>query len=252
MESSSAGIWETRPSPTRQQAVGVDGLADREVVLEDADGEAADQVDDRDDDGGDGVALDELGGAVHGPVEVGLGGESPSPDAGPRLSLMSPEFRSASMAICLPGMASRVNRAATSATRPAPLVITTNWMTIRMRKIDQADDERAADDEVAEALDHRAGVAVQEHQPGGADVEGRAGTGWRPGAARGRRRSRAAGCTCMLTSRISTAAVMLRRDQEVQDDRRHRHDHHHDDGDDGGRDADLAETTGFHEAPCER
>src|SRR5437764_798537 len=29
-------------------------------------------------------------------------------------------------------MASRVKRAATSATRPAPLVITTNWMTIRI------------------------------------------------------------------------------------------------------------------------
>jgi len=32
-------------------------------------------------------------------------------------------------------MASNVNRAATSATRPAPLVITMNWITMRMRKI---------------------------------------------------------------------------------------------------------------------
>ena len=39
------------------------------------------------------------------------------------------------MAICLPGIASRVNRAPTSATRPAPLVITANWMTTRIRKI---------------------------------------------------------------------------------------------------------------------
>ena len=38
------------------------------------------------------------------------------------------------MAICLPGIASRVKRAATSATRPAPVVITTNWMMIRMKK----------------------------------------------------------------------------------------------------------------------
>jgi hypothetical protein len=49
-------------------------------------------------------------------------------------SSMSPEFRSASMAICLPGIASRVNRAPTSATRPAPLVITTNWMSTRIMK----------------------------------------------------------------------------------------------------------------------
>ena len=38
------------------------------------------------------------------------------------------------MAICLPGMPSRVKRAATSATRPDPAVMTTNWMMIRMRK----------------------------------------------------------------------------------------------------------------------
>src|SRR5271170_4432352 len=48
---------------------------------------------------------------------------------------MRPAFRSASMAICLPGMASSVKRAPTSATRPAPLVTTTNWITTRIRKI---------------------------------------------------------------------------------------------------------------------
>ena len=46
---------------------------------------------------------------------------------------MSPALRSASIAICLPGIASRVNRAATSATRPEPFVITTNWITTRIR-----------------------------------------------------------------------------------------------------------------------
>ena len=39
------------------------------------------------------------------------------------------------MAICLPGMASRVKRAATSDIRVAPLVMTTNCTTIRMRKM---------------------------------------------------------------------------------------------------------------------
>src|SRR5690606_884977 len=37
-----------------------------------ADGEAADQVDQQDQDAGDGVAAHELGGAIHGPVEVGF------------------------------------------------------------------------------------------------------------------------------------------------------------------------------------
>ncbi len=39
------------------------------------------------------------------------------------------------MAICLPGMASRLNLAATSATRPAPFVITMNCIKTIMRKI---------------------------------------------------------------------------------------------------------------------
>jgi hypothetical protein len=47
---------------------------------------------------------------------------------------MRPALSSASMASCFPGRASRVNRAATSATRPAPFVITTKLMTSRMQK----------------------------------------------------------------------------------------------------------------------
>ncbi|MNE95777.1 hypothetical protein D3C80_1939120 [compost metagenome] len=43
--------------------------------------------------------------------------------------------RSLSMDICLPGSASRVNRAATSATRSEPLVITRKLTTVRMRKM---------------------------------------------------------------------------------------------------------------------
>ena len=48
---------------------------------------------------------------------------------------MRPELRSASMAICLPGIASKVKRAATSATRSAPLVMTMNCTNTMMRKI---------------------------------------------------------------------------------------------------------------------
>ena len=42
--------------------------------------------------------------------------------------VMMPAFRSASIAICLPGMASKVKRALTSEMRPAPLVMTTKLM----------------------------------------------------------------------------------------------------------------------------
>jgi hypothetical protein len=65
----------------------------------------------------------------------------------------------------LPGIASKVNRAATSAMRPAPLVMTMN------QEDDEADDVVALDDEVAERLDDVAGVAVEQDQPRGSDVE---------------------------------------------------------------------------------
>ncbi len=48
---------------------------------------------------------------------------------------MLPERSSASMAICLPGIASSVKRAATSATRSLPLAMTTNWMIVRIAKM---------------------------------------------------------------------------------------------------------------------
>ena len=48
---------------------------------------------------------------------------------------MSPELYSASIAICFPGRASRVKRAATSATRVAPFVITINWTAMMMMKM---------------------------------------------------------------------------------------------------------------------
>ncbi|MBA7704123.1 hypothetical protein ES703_112923 [subsurface metagenome] len=46
-----------------------------------------------------------------------------------------PALRSASIAICLPGIASRVKRAETSAIRSAPFVITINCITTRIKKI---------------------------------------------------------------------------------------------------------------------
>ena len=47
-------------------------------------------------------------------------------------SSISPDERSASIAICLPGMASKWKRAATSAIRPEPLVMTTKFTITRM------------------------------------------------------------------------------------------------------------------------
>ena len=59
----------------RQQRELVRGLAERQALLHDADDDAADEVDQRDQDAGHRVALDELRGAVHRAVEVGLLGD---------------------------------------------------------------------------------------------------------------------------------------------------------------------------------
>jgi hypothetical protein len=50
-------------------------------------------------------------------------------------SSMRPAERSASIAICLPGIASRAKRAPTSAMRPAPFVMTMKLMPMSSRKI---------------------------------------------------------------------------------------------------------------------
>ena len=84
---------------------------------------------------------------------------------------MVPARMSASMHICLPGMASSEKRAATSATRSAPLVIDDELHDGDDQEDHHADHEIAADDEVAEGVDDVAGVAVQQDQPGRADAE---------------------------------------------------------------------------------
>src|SRR3989344_1279256 len=55
-----------------QQDVGLGGLRGRQPVLHHADDEAADDVDEQDQDAGDGVTAHELRGTVHGAVEFGL------------------------------------------------------------------------------------------------------------------------------------------------------------------------------------
>ena len=131
-----------------------------------ADEEATEQVDQRDDDRGDRVALDELGGTVHRAVEVGLR-RRPRPGGGaPASSSIRPELRSASIAICLPGIASRVNRAADLGDAAGTVGDDDELDDHQDHEDHQADDQRAADDEVAEGLDHLAGEAVAA-APGG-------------------------------------------------------------------------------------
>ena len=80
-ETMNAGTWLTRPSPMRQLGVERQAWKQAPAVLEHADVEAAEDVDEGDDDSGDGIAADEFAGTVHGSVEVGFVG-----DVGPALA----------------------------------------------------------------------------------------------------------------------------------------------------------------------
>jgi hypothetical protein len=73
------------------------------------------------------------------------------------------------MAICLPGIASRVNRAPTSAF--GTLGDHDGLDHDQDEEDDRADDDAAADRDLAEGLDHLAGIALAEHEPRGGDIE---------------------------------------------------------------------------------
>ena len=66
------GDLRNEPVADGQHGKGFQGRADGHVLLDDADGDAAGDIDGGDDQAGDGIALDELHGAVHGAVELAL------------------------------------------------------------------------------------------------------------------------------------------------------------------------------------
>ena len=72
METISAGIWLTRPSPTVSRVKVCDGVGEAHALLRHADDDAADDVDGDDHQAGDGVAAHEFAGAVHGAEEIGF------------------------------------------------------------------------------------------------------------------------------------------------------------------------------------
>ena len=104
-------------------------------------------------------------------------------------------------------MASRVKRAATSATRPAPLVMTTNWITTRIRNTTRPTTTLPPTTNVAERVDHLAGVAVQQDQPRDGDVEREPEQRRERAAATGRRSARARpACTATAARCVSAIA----------------------------------------------
>ncbi len=143
------------------------------MVLEHPDGQAPDEVDQGDHDGGDGIAADELGCAVHGAVEVGLVGHLLSAAAGLRL------VDGAGVQVGIDGHLLAGHAVEREARRHLCNAAGTRGDHHELdhdqdEEHDQPDQDRAAHHEVTEALDHDPRVTVQEDEAGGGHVQGEA------------------------------------------------------------------------------
>ena len=167
--------WDLRDEAVtdRQQRVGRDGLAEGQVVGAHPDGEAADEIDGHDEDGRDGIALHELGGTVHRTVEVRLLGDAFAQGAG--LLLVDEAGGDVGVDGHLPAGHGVEGEAGGDLRHPARPVGDDDELDHDEDEEDhEPDHDGASDDEVAERLDDLAGIAVEQDEPGGRDVEAEA------------------------------------------------------------------------------
>ncbi len=223
----------------RQQAVGLQRLGRRHPLLQHADREAADQVDDGDDDAGDRVALDELRATVHRAVEVRLGADVRAALA--RLVLVDEA-----------GVEVGVDRHLLAGHRvegepradlgdAARTVGDDDELDDDQDQEDhQADDERAADDEVAEGVDHLAGEAVRQHQPGRGHVEAEPEQG-EDQQQRGEDREVERAAHVHRREQDDQGADDVQRDQQVEQRGRDRHHEQQDDAHDADGDGERGD-----------
>jgi hypothetical protein len=208
-------------------------LAERHALLGDADDDAAEQVDHRDEDGGHGVALDELRGAVHRAVEVRLAG-----DLGTALARL--------LVGDLAGVEIGVDRhllARHGVEREAGAHLGDAAGAVRHHdELDddeheedhEADDHVAADDELAERLDNVTGVALEQDEARHGDVDRQAEEGGEQQEAReGAELERLVQVHRRDDDRERRRDIQG--DEQVQQHRRQRDDHHHDDEHDTAR-----------------
>ncbi len=158
-----------------QQDVAVGRLAGRQAVLRHADGKAADDVDEEDKDAGDGVTTHELGGTVHGAEEVRFLAHF----GAAALGFLLVDDAGLQIGVHCHLLAGHgVQREARGDFRNTLRALGHHHEVDDHQdgKHDQADGEVAADQEVAEGLDHRAGgprtgMAFEQHDARGGHVE---------------------------------------------------------------------------------
>ena len=164
-----------QPVADSKQCVGLGGLRECQVLLGDADDDAADDIDEGDQQTGYGVAADELGGAVHGAEKCALVLELLTPL--PRLGL----FDEAGGEIGVDRHLFAGHRIEAEPGRdlgdaPGSLGDDDEVHEHQYAEDDDADDEIAAHDEIAECLDDlsrgsRTFVTMGEDEAGGSKIE---------------------------------------------------------------------------------
>jgi hypothetical protein len=156
-----------------EQGEALQGLVDRHAPLHDADGKSAQDIDERDQNGGDGVAAHKFARAVHRPVKIGflldlaaaLAGLGFVDDSGV-------EFGVNRHLLAGHGVEGEPRGHFGDAARA--LGDDDEIDQRQNQENDQADDIIAAHHKIAERLDDVPRIAVEQDQAGGGDVEGKA------------------------------------------------------------------------------
>ena len=143
---------------------------DGHALLQDADGEAADDIDQRDENARDRVAAHKLAGAVHRAVEIGFLAWTLRPARGGGLvDDAGVHFRIDGHLLSRHGVEGETRRDLGNAARA--LCDDHEIDDDENQEHDRADDIIAADDEMPERVDDVARVAVDENQARGGDIE---------------------------------------------------------------------------------
>ena len=140
------------------------------ALLHDADGKTAQHIDQRDENGRNGVATDEFAGAVHGPVKVRFLLDGPAAGAGfVFFDHAGVEFGINGHLLAGHGVQGEPGRHFRDA--PGALGDDDEIDQNQNQKDDQSDDVIAMHDIIAKGFDDMPGITVQQNQPGRGDVE---------------------------------------------------------------------------------
>jgi hypothetical protein len=153
-----------------QEREALQRLTDGHPLLHDADGKAAQHVDERDQDGGNGVAAHEFAGPVHGPVKVRFLFDGPAAGAG----LLFVDDAGVKLGVdghLLAGHGVQGEAGRHFGDTPGALGDDDEIDQDQNQEDDQADDVIAVDDVIAERFDDMPGITIQQDQPGRGNVE---------------------------------------------------------------------------------